>query len=41
VPHEYRPRLNWETSKAIWIHPEKIQELSPRHWGLDILLSDW
>jgi len=39
VPKEYRPRLNWETDNAIWIEPSEIHELSPRHWGIDILVD--
>jgi len=41
IPKEYTPKLNWETDKAKWIQPEEIEELNPRHWGLDILLSGW
>lgn len=41
VPREYQPKLNWETEKAVWIQPEEIEELYPRHWGLEILLSAW
>jgi 8-oxo-dGTP pyrophosphatase MutT (NUDIX family) len=38
VPREYRPKLNWETERAFWIRPEELQELSPRHWGVDVLV---
>ena len=39
VPREYGPKLNWETERAVWIKPEEVQELSPRHWGIDILVD--
>jgi 8-oxo-dGTP pyrophosphatase MutT (NUDIX family) len=39
VPREYRPKLNWETERAFWIRPEELQDLAPRHWGVDVLLN--
>lgn len=37
---EYEPRLNWETEQAGWLTLEEAAELSPRHWGLDVLLRN-
>lgn len=37
VPCKFTPKLNWETDKALWVEPEEIEGLYPRHWGLDIL----
>jgi len=39
VPVEYEPALNWETDEAVWMELDELDSLSPRHWGLDVLMS--
>jgi 8-oxo-dGTP pyrophosphatase MutT (NUDIX family) len=38
VPEEFQPRLNWESSGAVWLPLEEAPH--PRHYGLAALLAD-
>jgi 8-oxo-dGTP pyrophosphatase MutT (NUDIX family) len=38
VPEEFMPRLNWESSGAVWLPLEEAPH--PRHYGLATLLAD-
>jgi 8-oxo-dGTP pyrophosphatase MutT (NUDIX family) len=38
VPHEFQPKLNWETSDAQWV--DDIEDVSPLHPGVEALLND-
>jgi len=37
VDEQFRPQLNWESSEHIWCKLDAIP--TPRHWGIDALLS--
>jgi len=38
VPHEFKPRLNWETDAAAWLPPEDAP--APWHYGLRALFEN-
>jgi len=40
LENEFEPRHNWETANHRWLTWEELQELSPKHFGLEALLSN-
>lgn len=38
VPKEFKPKLNWETTKADWFNLDRLPR--PQHFGLKALLND-
>jgi 8-oxo-dGTP pyrophosphatase MutT (NUDIX family) len=40
VDEEFKPRLNWENDKAIWITYQELLELDRKHFGLERFLKE-
>ena len=40
IPHEVSLETDWETSAFEWVTVEELDELSPKHPGLEMLLSE-
>jgi 8-oxo-dGTP pyrophosphatase MutT (NUDIX family) len=40
VEQEFEPTLNWETQDFKWCSFDKLQDLEPKHFGLENLLKD-
>jgi len=40
VDEEFKPRLDWENSKAKWITFKELESLRPKHFGLEALLKN-
>lgn len=39
IKDEYKPRTNWETARFEWVNFSGLKRLSPKHFGLEFLLS--
>ncbi len=40
VEDEFKPRLNWENSKAKWVTLEEMYLIESKHFGLEYLLKE-
>jgi 8-oxo-dGTP pyrophosphatase MutT (NUDIX family) len=40
VKKEFTPKKNWESADFRWISFDQIEELTPKHFGLEALLAD-
>ena len=40
VKKEFTPKKNWESADFKWISFDQIEELAPKHFGLEALLAD-
>ena len=39
VPDEFKPKLNWEHTKAKWLTLEELYQLPEKHFGLQLFLE--